>query len=219
MANEPTLYHGDEGKDGWVEYLQTLLAWSGDLDPTNSSLKHGKFDDKTLAAVKQFQTRMGFDDTRGIVGDQTWSALRGEETIRPAGDDGRAPHTYQERGMEMRFTNQITYMEDFDRLFVEANSVGDAHPAEGTIKPFIVLQRPDGTSLYPTAKHLVISTDGLNQGFHVDEIAGTNGNGSGKTPGLYSILIQLPQETGGDTCEFQFNIRDDGTVDEPVRRP
>jgi hypothetical protein len=55
----------------------------------------------------------------------------------------------------------------------------------------------------------------MHQGWFVEEVTRSRGDTDPAKPGLYSLLMQLPQETGGDTCQFQFNIRDDGTVDQP----
>jgi murein L,D-transpeptidase YcbB/YkuD len=104
MAGEPTLYHGNQSADGWVEYLQDLLMHQM-TDLGNHNHTRGLFDDFTLAAVKEFQQRKNIKDD-GIVGDQTWAALRGEPYIPKAGDDGRAPGTYVEQGIELRFIGQ-----------------------------------------------------------------------------------------------------------------
>ena len=70
----PTLRKGDSGKD--VIELQTLLNELGynlDVD--------GKFGDKTKNAVKMFQRSKGLTED-GVVGEQTWDALKksaGEE--------------------------------------------------------------------------------------------------------------------------------------------
>jgi Putative peptidoglycan binding domain len=194
MAGEPTLYHGDQSADGWVEYLQELLTSQGHLEFETFTV--GKFDDATLAAVKKFQKTMEFEDTRGIVGDQTWSALRGEPVIAEAGDDGLAPHTYRERGIEVRFENEIRYDEPHDLLEIVAMSVGDVQPAEGSLHPFVHLKKPDGSSENLTARH---NASDLKHFFTVDNVADG-------VPGTYTVLIQLPQETGGDTQQFEFVV-------------
>src|SRR5688572_14303164 len=101
MAGEPTLYHGNESVDGWVEYLQNMLLIKTQLG--NHHYKSGTFDDFTLDAVKEFQEKKRLK-VDGIVGDQTWAVLRGEPDAPAPHDDGRAPGTYVEQGIEMRFT-------------------------------------------------------------------------------------------------------------------
>lgn len=86
MADEPTLYEGDVEVYGWVLELQRLLSDRG----FPSSDPEGFFDSATRRAVVDFQEANGCDPD-GIVGDQTWAALRGDsepEGIRnePFGD-------------------------------------------------------------------------------------------------------------------------------------
>lgn len=72
MADEPTLYENDIDVYGWVAELQRLLADRGfpSSDPV------GDFLSDTKRAVIDFQRANGCDDD-GIVGNQTWAALRG----------------------------------------------------------------------------------------------------------------------------------------------
>jgi hypothetical protein len=86
MADEPTLYEGDIEVYGWVLELQRLLADRG----FPSSDPESYFEAGTRQAVLDFQTANGCDPD-GIVGNQTWAALRGNaepEGIRnePFGD-------------------------------------------------------------------------------------------------------------------------------------
>src|SRR5581483_4080374 len=91
MAGEPTLRHRDEGADGWVRYLQQLLVL------TDPSLEEtGVFDDATLLAVQTFQRQHHLVDD-GVVGDQTWAALRDAHPHAPH-SDGLAPHSHHEQG-------------------------------------------------------------------------------------------------------------------------
>ena len=214
MANEPTLYAGYDNDAGWVEYLQNLLLTHGVLDNTKDQFTWGEFDNATLEAVKEFQTNNGLSGRKGIVGDQTWSALRGEASLREPGDDGLAPGTYRERGLEMRFMNIVSYDPTFDRLDVQADSVGSVHPDPGTIELVTALTTPDGRTVYPASEHSWGSTDGSYHDFKVGPIVKRDGVAG--PPGLYSFQIQLPQDTGGDWQTFQFNLRDDGSIDEPT---
>jgi hypothetical protein len=86
MADEPTLYEHDIEVYGWVVELQRLLSDRGHP----SSDPAGEFGADTKAAVVAFQRANHCDDD-GIVGNQTWAALRGgtaPEGIRnePYGD-------------------------------------------------------------------------------------------------------------------------------------
>jgi Putative peptidoglycan binding domain len=204
MAGEPTLYHLDEDKDGWVEYLQSLLAGNNAL--YIGTVTQGLFDDKTLQAVKAFQDRKHLK-VDGIVGDQTWSALRGEPIVKDPGDDGLAPGTYSERGLEMRFTNEADYIGgDDDLLWFRVSSVGDVQPSAGTIAPFVHVRLPDGTSRQLTADHE--HDFDLIHSFRARQV--TQG-----VRGHFGVLIQLPQETGGDTLQYEFVVMDNGEVRRP----
>ena len=192
MAGEPTLYHGNESVDGWVEYLQNMLLIKTQLG--NHHYKSGTFDDFTLAAVKEFQEKKRLK-VDGIVGDQTWAVLRGEPDAPAPHDDGRAPGTYVEQGIEMRFTNEIQYLQDDDRVRFWAASVGTVHPTTGTVHPVVHLKLPDGSSREVTATH---EANEHNQFFQINDI-------TGGVAGRYSMLIQLPMESGGDTQQFEFD--------------
>jgi hypothetical protein len=195
MAGEPTLYHGNESADGWVEYLQTLLLeksqWSG---LGSHDFKKGLFDDFTFEAVKAFQSakKLKID---GIVGDQTWAALQGEPPPFPAPhDDGRKPGTYVERGIELRFTDWVIYSDYNDEVTIGAASVGDEQPELGTVDPLVTITRPDGTSDYFGVKHEV------NESGHFFSATGVTGG----VAGTYKLKAELPDPTGGDIIEREF---------------
>ena len=108
MSENPTLRRGDEGVDGWVEYLQTLLRVHG---YSGHQPEDGIFDEITeqwVISYQRYHQPPLKDD--GIVGDQTWSALRDEPELQPVGSDGREPHTYTEHGVELRFTTEMEYL-------------------------------------------------------------------------------------------------------------
>lgn len=70
----PTLRKGDKGE--YVTLMQTKLIQLGyDLEPYGAD---GKFGNKTLAAVKQFQTDKGLK-ADGVCGSATWDALMSGE--------------------------------------------------------------------------------------------------------------------------------------------
>ncbi len=91
MTGEPTLHYGDRSADGWVEYLQELLS---EVAP-NLGID-GIFGDQTIRAVYAFQEKRGLM-VDGVVGNQTWAALRGEEPAA-VGTDG---HQHQDTDHRM----------------------------------------------------------------------------------------------------------------------
>jgi Putative peptidoglycan binding domain len=73
----PTLYRHDDDSEpasGWVTYLQSVLQVNGQ-DPGPSD---GKFGPRTEAAVQSFQGANGCTPD-GVVGNQTWGALHGQQ--------------------------------------------------------------------------------------------------------------------------------------------
>jgi peptidoglycan hydrolase-like protein with peptidoglycan-binding domain len=140
-SRQPTLRKGDKKADGWVEYLQHVLndhlgAGTVDVD--------GSFGQKTLNAVIKFQTQNKLK-VDGIVGNQTWAALRLEKPEAPS-TDGRTPHTFEQTDLQARWevddTPDAIYVEKIDRLTLNVVSVG-----EGKIDDFSATVRitPPGT--------------------------------------------------------------------------
>jgi len=122
-ARQPTLRKGDKGQDGWVEYLQQCLNKHLGL----SLATDGDFGSGTHKAVVAFQgkNKLMVD---GVVGNQTWAALREGQPEKPS-TDGREPHTYVERGPEARWDTEnknAVYLKGKDQLVMFATSVGDA---------------------------------------------------------------------------------------------
>lgn len=193
MTENPTLRRGDQGADGWVEYLQTLLRVRG----FTGTPEFGVFDEVTEHWVRSYQDYHHLH-VDGVVGDETWSSLRLEPEVQPVGDDGRAPHTYTEHGVELRFTTEMEYDPYDDWVWCRATSVGDTEPATGTINAYVMIKHPDGTSSQPRADHENDDTDRL----HTFRIWSATGAGPA---GRYSMIMQLPMETGGDTLQFEFD--------------
>jgi hypothetical protein len=100
-SRQPTLRLNDKSEDGWVEFLQQQLNIHLGL---NTVEVDGKFGQKTLAAVRAFQKKLGIQ-VDGTVGNQTWAALRGAPSEAPS-TDGRKPHTFVEKGPEARWDNE-----------------------------------------------------------------------------------------------------------------
>ncbi len=93
-SDQPTLRKGDDSDDGWVEYLQSLLNHQFGKDVVSHN---GKFDSETEKWVIAFQKRekLAVD---GIVGNQTWAALR----ERSRENQRRMAHSAHLRGNRCR---------------------------------------------------------------------------------------------------------------------
>jgi peptidoglycan hydrolase-like protein with peptidoglycan-binding domain len=127
-ATEPTLRLGDQSADGWVEYLQEFACLLG--LPVNLTGKSTT----PQAVVIRFQQSKGLL-VDGVVGNQTWAALR-VENPRPIGTDGLAPHTFEQHGSQARwFTEpfmQAQYDALHDSLLLPAVNTGDVEFVEGS---------------------------------------------------------------------------------------
>jgi len=194
MSENPTLRRGDQGADGWVEYLQTLLRVHG----FTGTPEVGVFDGTTEQWVRWYQENNHLH-VDGVVGDQTWSSLRQEPDVQPVGSDGRDPHSYAERGIRLRFTTEMSYEPYDDWIWCRAASVGDTQPESGTINPFVMIKHPDGSSTQPRAEHENEGGDLMLQAFRIWSATGAG------PAGRYSLIMQLPMETGGDTLQFDFD--------------
>jgi hypothetical protein len=197
MSGEPTLRHGDEGADGWVEYLQYLL---GSLDYSIPTVERGRLDDQTLAAVHKFQHDRHISED-GIVGDQTWAALRAEAPQAP-GTDGYDPHTYQEQGVKLRLVDAYGkpgYDASRDMLQWMALNVGNVPIASGTVSAFVHVEK-DG--------HMVFEQTIANANFSEAPVGGEvyfeAAPITGGTAGTYKSIIQLQMDSGGDTQIVEF---------------
>lgn len=191
-TNNPTLRRGDQGVDGWVEYVQTLLRVHG----FTGLPEVGVFDDVTESWVRSYQDYHHLH-VDGVVGDETWASLRDEPQPQPMGTDGRDPHTFTEHGVKLRFTTEGSYEPYDDWVWCRAFSVGDTPPQTGSIRPVTWLRHPDGSSTEVHADHE--NEDDYLQAFRIWNI--TNRGPAGR----YSMLMQLPMETGGDTFQFEFD--------------
>lgn len=98
MSECPTLRRDDTSADGWVEYLQQLLtvpalALGHSQWPDTPT---GVFDELTETVVRGYQEHCHLL-VDGVVGDQTWAALRRDDPMAPA-TDGREPHSFTDQG-------------------------------------------------------------------------------------------------------------------------
>ena len=189
---------GDEGQDQWVEYAQRLLQLH--LDP--DIVVDGDFGKATEAAVVEFQKRKGLA-VDGIIGNQTWAALREGSPESPS-TDGRDPHSYVEAGAEARWAleseNNNAWLESDDLYWLLVVAVGDTplDPAtEATIRV-----APPGTS--PSVVKLPIGTvtEENNRLVHYLQIENFRATYPSVPPEApitaYRVEAYLPQELGGD---------------------
>jgi peptidoglycan hydrolase-like protein with peptidoglycan-binding domain len=100
QSKQPTLRKGDKSQDGWVEYLQFSL----NIRLGMTLPRDGKFDTKVHNAVIKLQKKDKLM-VDGIVGNQTWAALRYDKP-EPPSTDGRKAHTFVERGVEARWSGE-----------------------------------------------------------------------------------------------------------------
>jgi Putative peptidoglycan binding domain len=203
QEDEPTLRLGDgvnNGLDGWVEYLQSMLGQRGhpvDID--------GVFGQGTLQAVRAFQTSAR--DTAGgkllvdgVVGHQTWAALQ-EEAPRPPSTDGLPPLSHVEEGPEARWWHEGNpfYFSPDDQLIVTAVNTGNVplgpddftatgidNATQGQFELTIVDVAAPGQDLFFLATGLR------------DQLG----------PGSHSVTAFMPQELGGDNVSGTIEIVD-----------
>lgn len=199
-AKQPTLRKGDESSDGWVEYLQNLL--NKYLGPGTVQV-NGAFDDATLAAVERFQEETDCK-VDGIVGNQTWSALR-KGPREPIGTDQREPHTFVEEGAEARWatekTDFVSYDESKDELRMIAFSVGDT-PLESAFATVRITSgvtnrsQTSKVSLGPPAGPAPTGSGQIHEVVISDVVARFES-------GTHNIEAYLDEELGGDLWEGQ----------------
>jgi hypothetical protein len=200
-TQEPTLRHGDIDIDGWVEYLQRLLVDHG----FNAGVADGDFGGQTLAAVHAFQdARHLLPD--GVVGNQTWAALRGNPE-QPPSTDGLAPHTFHEAGAEARWFREngkavVTTADGGVRLL--AASVGDVNIESSAFFATGTFVRPDQFEFAVVAGiEDATVAPGTNFNFFVPLVFNQHGAGT------YRATMTMPDELGGDRQEFEFTFDGD----------
>ena len=134
---QPTLRMGDKGADGWVEYLQQRL--NRRLNPSPGLTTDGNFGPATLKAVLAYQKQEKLQQD-GVVGNQTWAALRLADAEGPS-TDGRQPHTFKEEGLEARWLSEgglAIYFASSDAMELAVVAVGDDTQLEGqTVNVFV----------------------------------------------------------------------------------
>jgi hypothetical protein len=187
MSDYPTLRVGEAAPEGWLEYLHALL---------NEPVPHWQaaYDQQMADRIKQYQHEKHLTED-GVVGDQTWASLRGEALPH----DPAANPSFHEKKLELRFTQEIDYVDGDDVLFVRAMSVGSHNPADGEVTLTVEVRRPDGIS-----NHLSATNEALGAGtdLHTFYVKSAVGDGPG---GVYHALMWFPQEMGQDNQTYEFN--------------
>ena len=205
MADNPTLRRGDETGDGWVEYLQEVLNYNLLFLGTSTQVEiNGRFDDATDAAVREYQ-RLQHITADGVVGDQTWASLRGEQP-EPIGTDGRAPHSFVQEGdhatifrersfgytqhREPQADGLVLYCANTGSTTLEARShtanCAASSPAISIDCDLVLV--PDGQSVAP----------GDTFWFESENVV--------LEPGEYSFTVTLPDALGGESMTGTFTV-------------
>lgn len=199
-TDEPTLRVGDNSVDGWVEYLQEMLNNAG----YGPLALDGDFGKGTLGAVLRLQHDRNLMQD-GIVGNQTWASLRGEDPRAPS-TDGRVPHTYVEQGPEARWyqeDNWVFYTAESDSLMIIAYNVGNVEI---------------GVNQFTATADLTRQSDNTSVQIHLTGASGAPApvgelflfelaNASHQLgPGTWTVHAWLPAELGGDDHNGTFTI-------------
>jgi hypothetical protein len=200
--DEPTLRHGDQSVDGWVEYLQQLLnLWGAGPVPED-----GNFDDTTLHGVRTFQQRMDAL-VDGVVGNQTWALLR-QEDPRPPSTDGREPHTFVEQGAEARWGTEdegVKYVPEQDFLAIGAYNVGNVPIEVGQFSAVADFTPVTGGATVQL--HLPCFTeDGQPAQVHTWFSFGVANVSAQLSPGEYTVHAWMPPELGGDDINGTLTV-------------
>jgi hypothetical protein len=205
MSN-PTLREGMESADGWVEYLHELLNMHFYGKNFHFYRTDGKFDHETKVAVERYQRDIGLtgDDVDGVVGDQTWSALNGHQSLEPRGSDGYPAGTYVDHGKHLRFHptemgyNGVTGVGD--QFYMRVVIVGDVDVPRESVVPTVHIEGPNG-STNPTKFSYYPGPTGPGGWFEIWVDDATNHGPAGR----YRAIAQLPMENGGDTLVMEFD--------------
>ena len=201
QSDDPTLRLGDKSVDGWVEYAQQLLNTFGATLTVDGDFGHG-----TQQAVMTFQGQRGLL-VDGVIGYQTWAALR-QEDPRPPSTDGREPHTYVEQGPEARWSTQelaIQYEPSNDTLAGSGTNVGNV---------------PLNPGEWQATANATSVADGRQVQVHMTLFTGDGqpappggiiffglGNASQELgPGEWDVFAWMPSELGGDDTQGRITI-------------
>jgi Putative peptidoglycan binding domain len=182
-----------------VEYLQERLN-----DLSNAGLKvDGNFGGATHKAVLAFQESRGLQHD-GVVGNQTWAALR-DATPEAPSTDGRKPHTFVQKGPQARWNDEkerAIYITSFDEMLLFLVSVGtepiDAFSVEVTVT---APGMPAASRSFPIGAPDKETGTGSGS-FHSLKMNGFRKTFPSKDPNAkitdYVIVAKLPQELSGE---------------------
>jgi peptidoglycan hydrolase-like protein with peptidoglycan-binding domain len=201
QVGEPTLRIHDRSADGWVEYLQQLLNRWG---PGNIAVD-GDFGVGTHQAVLAFQSAHGLM-VDGVVGNQTWAALREEPPQEPS-TDGRAPHTYVEQGAEARWTTDHSddlYYPVEDQLVIGAYNTGNAPIASHQFTATGTLTSATGQEVHLQMAGYSVDGQPIQPGGFFQFGAGNIRTQAGT--GQFTIAAYMPGELGGDHFSSPITI-------------
>ena len=198
---QPTLRQGDHSGDGWVEYLQELLNYQFGTErvPVN-----GVFDAVTRKAVYDFQVREHLMHD-GVVGNQTWAALR-EATPEQPSTDGRQPHTYVEHGAEARWATEnndfVSHNEDSDELLIMAIGVGDTPIPDGSVARVRITGANGEQHIHdwPIDPPFTTQQQGSIHFVRVPQFRATFGSGT------HHVEAYMFPELGGDQIQTTFTL-------------
>lgn len=198
-VREPTLRRGDKSADGWVEYLQELLNGYG-----FPLVIDGDFGGATYGAVRGFQDQRHLK-VDGIVGNQTWAALR-LETPQDPGTDGRKRHSYVEQGAAARWWTEMgpgVFDPGEDSIVLTAVNTGRDPLGFGFVAAATLT--PIGSAPIPFELHS-FTGDGApaGPGFHV--LFGNRGIAALTGQGDVVIDALLPPELGGDNIQVTVTV-------------
>jgi hypothetical protein len=204
MAEYPTLRNGDEAVDGWVEYMQELLGFMLATHGSSTDVeKTGRFTDATELAVKEYQG-LAHLTVDGVVGDQTWASLRGEQA-QGVGGDGRAHHSFVQQGPHATIYRERAFGYSQDRAPQKDGLV--LYCANTGSTTFTANEHSASCTLSGHASHecqLALVPDG-------------NDTPPGETfwfentdltleAGRYDYRVELPSALGGETMDGSFTV-------------
>jgi peptidoglycan hydrolase-like protein with peptidoglycan-binding domain len=204
QSKQPTLRIGDESPDGWVDYAQWLLNEWRHKNRKPPLPENGKFDRGMEVAVVDFQKAANCQPD-GVIGNQTWSALRDAPTRDQIGTDGRQPHTFEQKGAQARFLTEgpgdASFMVKDDRLDIVIVSVGE-HPIDD-YKVTVRVTQPDGTAHtheVPMGEGNPLSAEGRGNIYSpfIANFHRTFSIGDNVDPDAWQIEAYLPEALGGD---------------------
>jgi hypothetical protein len=204
MSSQPTLRHGDHEADGWVKYLQEMLAFH--LHDSGIAAS-GTFDDATLEAVKKFQHQAHLRED-GIVGDATWAALTQDKPAHE-GTDHLAPHTHLDAGTHVVWSmhgghDDGVYKDSDDSVMWIASVVGNT---------------PIPTNTYTASVEITVNGQRNIEFIELQSVGGKNESAPGELmsvtmtgvkatygSGTHQYLLEMPSDLGDSKRQGEFTV-------------